>query len=108
MPKYMAIYKQKGEGCDYTIGCGTRAEEFDAVDLTAAIVHARSAAFSDDGMDHDECEIDSIHVVAMDNVVTVDCDQARSDRDDLANASAAGARFFAERAEYERLRKKFE
>lgn len=34
--KYGIVIKQEGEGCDYTIGCGTRFVEFDAPDDVAA------------------------------------------------------------------------
>lgn len=37
--KFVAIYKQKGEGCDYTIGCGMRCDFFEAEDREKAKEH---------------------------------------------------------------------
>lgn len=36
MPKYIAVAKQAGEGCDYTIACGQKAVVFEAADIQEA------------------------------------------------------------------------
>lgn len=36
MSKWVAIMSQKGEGCDYTIGCGVKTAIFEAESLPAA------------------------------------------------------------------------
>lgn len=36
MPNYVCIMHQKGQGCDYTIGCGTKVKTLEAPNLTEA------------------------------------------------------------------------
>ena len=43
MPEFVCIMKQKGEGCDYTIGCGTVAYSFEAPDWNAAFQKVKEA-----------------------------------------------------------------
>jgi hypothetical protein len=43
MKRFLAVMKHDG-GCDYTIGCGVRVEEFTAVDMEAAQKKALKSA----------------------------------------------------------------
>jgi len=43
MAKYVAILKQRAEGCDYTIGCGISTYVFDANDWNDAFQKVREA-----------------------------------------------------------------
>jgi len=46
--KYAIVMRQAGGGCDYTIACGTRFEEFEATDDREAGAFARARMHSDD------------------------------------------------------------
>jgi len=53
MTEFVCILKQKGEGCDYTIGCGTVAYSFEAADYDAAFEKVKLDFGWDDIEDED-------------------------------------------------------
>lgn len=46
--KYVVIMKQKGDGCDYTIGCGINFEIFEAENAGDAMMKAKELWLGDD------------------------------------------------------------
>lgn len=95
--QYTLIIWQREEGCDYTIGCGVRIEEFSAIDRDMAEQKARD--FMRD-MVHRECHIKRARLLPAEYARDIDVTSinARADKDNEEER---------ERREYERLREKF-
>jgi hypothetical protein len=61
---YLIVYKQKGEGCDYTIGCGIRIERIVANNLDEVSDHLRKTFDPNEPkMDKDDIESIDVHQV---------------------------------------------
>ena len=101
--RYYAIYIQGGEGCDYTIGCGCRAEALAAMDPVQAHkeVERRLEDFSD------EQQVEALIIHAADSVFA-DTESQRAAKERARIAEEEQATEARDRAEYERLRDKFE
>lgn len=109
--KYLVIQTQTGEGCDYTIGCGTRADIIEAESLEIAQqmvlfpngVSEKAVIFED----RDGVYIKSIRIVPEGNWHEIDVEGLRRIKFE-EESKAKSAVVDAERAEYERLKQKFE
>lgn len=104
--KYAIVMRQAGDGCDHTIACGTRFEEFEATDDFEAATLARARMYGDDAeWLRGEVEIERL------TLVRVVCDLPVSAwRESVAADDARREREVAEthaRAEYEKLRRRF-
>jgi hypothetical protein len=142
--KYFLYREQSGEGCDYTIGCGSKLEQLEATNMKEAIdevVGLTSENWKDDLIEaadqqgFSSCIDDYIHDVVMHDtthLADVDHDSDRTmsqitlyevndevDMIPLLEAKLAELRNFQkdldrqqderrERAQYEKLKKKFE
>lgn len=100
---FYLFMKQEGEGCDYTIGCGRQLAQLEAETLEDAIAMAvETYAIDDTGEQELEeavifgAPVHTFDLPAMKHAQRVaKREQAKSESDDR------------ERAEFERLRKKF-
>lgn len=90
-------------GCDYMIACGTRVEEFTCASMETAIVHAEKRVGD---LSHRECTIAwaRLYFVKASDVVNID---VASVREKAMTVQEIMEREDDERAEYERLRRKF-
>ncbi len=108
--KYLVIQTQSREGCDYTIGCGTRADIIEAESLEIAQqmvlfpngVSEKAVIFDDGDGDY----IKSIRIVAEGDWYEIDVEGLRRIKA-AEDAKAKTAVVDAERAEYDRLKRKF-
>ena len=123
--KFVVLLKQHGEGCDYMIGCGYKYVFFDAKDMEDALYKVRTK-------DRESYETEQVwghRLDEMDDAIilpaetTVDALRTESKRekeeeaerkrlqdeeDRLNREAATKERETKDRAEYERLRRKFE
>jgi len=115
MPKFLAIYRQNG-GCDYTIGCGLKVDVFQATSMDAAIASVTEGLIKtgDDAEFGDE-EVKSLRKVDVYEIAV--CEKPHAVLEPLAwmparqAAHEKAARESAEakeRAELERLKRKYE
>jgi hypothetical protein len=122
--RFVILLKQKGEGCDYMIGCGYRYKFFDAKDMDDALYMIRTMERENYEVEkvfgHRADEMEEALILPVDKMVDVLC--TKSDRekkeeaernrlqdetDRLNREADAKEREAKERAEYERLQKKF-
>ena len=106
--QYMVIYKQSGEGCDYTIGCGMKYEILEADDmkeLTEEIVfpdgRGEYSIFNNEDISYDE-----IIVVPFNQTEPLDLISLESWAKAIDNADKEEQQRLEDEAEFERLRKK--
>jgi predicted hydrolase (HD superfamily) len=102
--KYLVIYKQEEDGCDHTIGCGTRTKVVDTDDIEKEI---GIALFSEDGMEHSECTIASALYVPLESVRVADLARLRKHYADIRNAEKSSAAEAQEREQLRRLQAKY-
>lgn len=114
MAKYIAIWYQNG-GCDYTIGCGVAVRHLEAADRDAAlasIVEELSQPRDGDreiGIDDETADsLERIELFEIVDSATVPPTAWKAKRAQLKAAAAEAAREQKERAELDRLRKKYE
>lgn len=108
--KFLVIQTQTGQGCDYTIGCGTRADimEADSLEIVQQMVlfpngiDEKAVVFEDGDGDY----IKSIRIVKEGNWHEIDVEGLRRIKAEESEKSHAAAED-SERAEYERLKKKY-
>ena len=120
MAEFVCVMKQKGEGCDYTIGCGTVAYSFEADDWNDAFLKAKvyngwdeyedddySASEVDDRFISGEYALESFVLYKveskLENLLEVYVDNLI--RDKVAKEEDEETK--ARRAQYEELRKEF-
>lgn len=103
MYKYVLVMHQKGDGCDYTIGCGTRVEVFVAPGRAAAIARGERLVAE---LSHHEQTIESATIYMIDDTVTTCLDVSLIRAKTLAMQDAEQVEA-DERAEYARLRRKY-
>jgi hypothetical protein len=103
---FIAVLKQCGEGCDYTIGCGVKVVELQACTWDEAKVEARHALAEDYSQAYDHClegftifEVSSRFDVPV-NAWYADISREEADRN-------AGREKEKRRLEYERLKREF-
>lgn len=115
--RFLAHIQQSGEGCDYTIGCGHKVKivEADTIEAAAHDILGAPNEYGDwDGYGNPrlhgpsgEAALKSITLYEIANVTTVDLDAhwRVCTANEVAKKRAAVEA--NERAEYERLQKKF-
>jgi hypothetical protein len=113
MKRYIAIWRQRGQGCGHAIGCGVKVEDLGEHENMDAATKAASNAFLEEdepGMAYRAYlapdafqKIVSITVYEIAAATEVDLDAFRR----AEKARQKQEREDAEREEYERLRKKF-
>jgi hypothetical protein len=107
--KYLLIRKQRGEGCDYTIGCGTAINSLGAATAADALTEAKQLLFGDDpehyDVKHDEHRLRNATIVQV--VQAVPLDAWYAELEGLAAARVAREQDARDRADLERLSKKF-
>lgn len=114
---YQVIIEQEGDGCDYTIGCGTRVLEFERnATPNEVLAEVQQALLGEKNRLHGDLE-DIAHHLRDGEIRTIQVTQVVGQLDlklvraELRKVDAAARRQAAEaaeRAEYERLRRKFE
>lgn len=100
---YLVVFKQAGEGCDYTIGCGVKVGFVKADSAAEALAKLMEPDYDPDGA----TGMEWVRVCALgsdDNGETWK-EWAKARRADIAKANEAAARK-KEEAEYERLKKR--
>ena len=112
MPKFLVIYRQ-GNGCDYTIGCGLAVHTLEAPSLSAAIASVINglAKIEDDAEFSDET-VESLKAVDVYEIaeahVSLERDMWIGARRAVHKKTAQERAEAKERAELERLKKKYE
>lgn len=100
--RYLIVYEQAGQGCDHTIGCGVRIERFIGW-WSEVLPHAEQEVWD---MSTDEQKITSARIYRDPPACTLDVALIRAKA--LAMKGGQKQTEDRERAEYERLRRKFE
>lgn len=109
MTKFYLHCKQAGEGCDYMIGCGQKLSALRAQTLEAAVHEAIEVIVEDGGLGDEhwnERVLDEALIFAA-PAHTVDLSALRAEAGAAAEAKARDVELARERAEFERLSKKF-
>lgn len=68
--KFIAILRQEGEGCDYTIGCGINTIQFEAENALEAGKKLKLIVF--ENYNHDEAKLKSLHYYQVDGTYEAD------------------------------------
>jgi len=107
--RYVIILKQRGEGCDYTIGCGINFKIIEARDFAEAQVKAR-AYFIENysyGCEYDRnlCDLEAMTIAAAPTSLPVDEWWSAIRIKEVERQKAA--KEAEELAELERLKKKY-
>lgn len=110
MSKYMVVRKQKGEGCDYMIGCGM---DFEIVDVDSSADAIREYIVYPDGEDEgsplgedSESDLEEAWVIPLEAAIPVDLDFWRDVVSDAGRKRAAQEQREHDELELARLQKK--
>jgi hypothetical protein len=103
--KYKAYLKQKGEGCDYTIGCGQTVINLKTNNLPDAISELENEII--ENYSFDETKLQSCELYEINSITIVDVDSIYNKEKLLYMKELEEEKLRAERAEFERLKKKF-
>ena len=123
--KFVILVKQEGEGCDYTIGCGYLYRFFDAKDMEDALYRVRTMEREDHNdnlvFGHRASDLKQAIIVRVDDMVDAlhtksqreiaeDEERAKAAKEEERQERDAAAKEqeAKDRAEYERLKRKFE
>lgn len=111
MAKFIAIIKQHGEGCDYTIGCGLRVIDIDATDKESAFKKLlKNSLFID--VSNGDADPSSLEKLKSVRLIEVADEDKKLYRDWLDSMTSEHARIEEEKAkkkdeeEFERLKKR--
>jgi hypothetical protein len=103
---FIAVLKQCGEGCDYTIGCGVKVVELDVRTLDEAKAEARRALKEDYSQDYEQC-LEHFTIFEVSSRFEVPVNAWYADiRNEKVNEEAARGKE-KRRQEYERLKREF-
>lgn len=106
--KYLVCKKQKGEGCDYTIGCGMRFDFIEAASIEAAI---ERVVFPDGRVERSALEgegaLETIFIIPAECVTVVDVAAIASAIKETREREAAELQGAKELAEFNRLKAKY-
>mgnify|MGYP003418196886 CR=1 FL=1 len=107
MLKYGLVFEQQGDGCDHTIACGTRFEIIEASDDAHAERLACKRMHEDDGswLRDGETVIESLTLVRI--VTELPVAQWAAGFQAAEREMARASDNASERAQYERLHRKF-
>ena len=103
--KYLVCKKQKGTGCDYSIGCGMTYEIINAVSPD----HAKDLVIYPEDDQDSPCGIeglDQVLIVPLVNMINIDIEGILEQHQEDTKKRQEEAAHAAEEAEYERLKKK--
>ena len=106
--KYMVLLKQKRAGCDHTIGCGMRFDEVEAQseeDLIERVLWPEGRAEA--SILESEDGVACFMFAPVSEFKAVDVDSILKGIKSAKQAAADSARRDADRAEYERLKRKY-
>lgn len=106
-PKFKLIITQRGEGCDYTIGCGTVVEDMKANDEAAALVEAQKS-LDDYGMLPGDWERELDTAILVKEWVELPYKDWQDLARDRLNEKAEKKEEQKARKEYEALKKRFD
>ena len=108
MAKYLLCKKMHGGGCDYTIGCGMRFDWIEAESIEAAI---EKAVWPDGRDEHcalvGEMALSDLFIIPAEHVKVLPVAEMTFAVEQDLRERARKAKESAERAEFERLQKKF-
>lgn len=105
--KYIAIFHQDG-GCDYTIGCGVSVDTLKADSRDDAVEEVRAKfGIGREEREYDIEEISSVSLLEVTCEVEVDLDLIKDEIENAKTAAKAAALEAQEKAELERLYKKY-
>ncbi|MBD3261698.1 MAG: hypothetical protein GF334_08485 [Candidatus Altiarchaeales archaeon] len=103
--KYIALFKQAGEGCDYTIACGWKWSWLKAENLFSAIDESKEIIRElGDGEDI----LQEMTVLEFSNSIDIDIDDVLQKARNEETLKKEAAEEEAERAEFARLKEKYE
>ena len=106
--KFLVCKKQKGEGCDYTIGCGMRFDFIEADSIQDAI---EKTVFPDGRDENSQLEgenaLEKILIIPAEYVTVVDVAGMTSEIKQQRENEAAEAKKSKELAELKRLQSKY-
>lgn len=105
MSTFWLYLKQKGGGCDYTIGCAQKLEKLKSTDVASALAEVKellSTSYTDD-REIDKATMFEVSEVTNVNIASVYA-EIQNERNRKAEAEKEQKDFFL----YETLRKKFE
>jgi hypothetical protein len=114
MSKFLVHYEGVGDGCDYTIGCNHAVGIFDEPDMAAAVARVTDKLREDgellpEDRLRDGYRIETVTIYEIKPTVhVVDLKRLRSEGVQQAAVDAQGEAQAKDRAEYERLKAKFE
>jgi len=103
--KYLVLLEGVGEGCDYTIGCNKNWEE---MDLSDDIKEAKTQAVKHVAEWYGSDRVESVQLVPVASIETVDLQGYLDEQERKERQEEAAKKEAAEKAEYERLKEKFE
>lgn len=106
MKKFYAYFEGKGHGCDYTIGCNLRVEQYDAKDVQEVVDIITEEI--EESPDYAEERIEQVTIIEAASETTLDIFDLTSNIREKQLAEEQLKKEDEERAEYERLKKKFE
>lgn len=106
--KYKAYLKQKGEGCDYTIGCARTVIDLKANSMEEATTKLEEI-LTESYIDyyHKTSMIESAEIFEVNSVINFDIEAFDTKQKEIARQAAIAKKEAKERAEFERLRQKF-
>lgn len=99
VPKVILYMEQEGEGCDYTIGCGRRAVEFEVSHWGEVADKAREIVRETEGAGRVRLR----RAVVAADPIDLPVEAWRAEDDAVRAREAQAARLAEQRAEYERL-----
>lgn len=108
MPRYIAVMEQRGEGCDYTIGCGIKvlgAGEHPSIEAAEASIVADLGSYYLD--DWSEGSLEQLTIYEVSGSKSVDLASIRAKRDADRAEKVRKDEERAELAMLERLTKKY-
>jgi len=106
MKTFYVYYEGRGYGCDYTIGCNLRVEVINAE--SAEEVWAQVKEEVEESPTYAEERIESVTVIEAAGVTKLDIEDLTRDIREQQEQDKKAKKEAEERAEYERLKKKFE
>lgn len=103
--KYKAYLKQRGDGCDYTIGCAQTVIDIEATNMDEAKQKLTIKILEE--YSYDESMLDSAELYECNEVFAMPIDEIYAKKEQLEQQEQQRRQEEAERREYERLKHKF-
>lgn len=103
--KFIAILRQEGEGCDYTIGCGINVIQFEAEDYIEAAKKLKLIVY--ENYNNDDARLKSLIYYHVDGTYDTDIKKWYDEFATLKVQKIEKEKELSERMELERLLKKY-